>query len=325
MTDVLEVFSRGYGLTVGDSSDVIATIKDEVPEGLQKTYLTTELLNAVRITDLQIKATINTTKRSGKSANDNVVIEVFNLDESTRSFFKEGNHVLLQAGYLKGNGAKLSNLFTGMIVTSTTTKEAEDTVTKITCSATTFVRNNIRVSGFATVRDTYETVIQKLLDILIDRGVPLGNYDKESEGAGVLSKSLPNGFSFDGSIYETLARVCNDIDYRVYMSLGRVYVEPKLNPALIDSVILTDNNIKGTIRNKSDTSGKTASDKENKSGLVVNTFLNGEINPSKLLRLNTTRFSGDYKITSVSHMLDYEGSQWDTTIECVALEGEANV
>ncbi len=119
---------------------------------------------------------------------------------------------------------------------------------------------------------------------------------------------------------ETLSDICRDIHYYWYISLGKLYIHPKEVDALVANISVGESNVKGSIGVLDDKSSHGTFSKGAKpKGLKITTYLNGNITTNTTLNVNYGEHEGDYKITSVSHKLNFRGNSWDTVISCQRL------
>lgn len=319
MTESNTAFLRRYSLTVGNSKDVkdSITTKDDIQ---LTTDFTTEVIGSLNINSLKMKATIQAGKGSSSPSVGASFVELYNIDDKDLGFFIKDNTLLLKAGYESIHGTddtSLPLIYAGQISKVTTEKKGSDFVTKIVCGDSIFARNNLRVAGAVPKGTAYIDAIKILLDILKAKGVPVQNMDIYKDQADRLFSKLPNGYSFEGSLVASLNKLVAGINYRTYFHLGKLHIEPVEDPFFVDAVLLKATNIKDSIAPESSTSGKSSGDKDSKEGIVLNTFLNGEITLNKALLIqDIPKFTGKYKITALEHLLDTEGEKWDTKISC---------
>lgn len=315
-----EVFDRVYNLAIGrNSSAVEKTIPqllvragEGVPQLLAKnTYsdFNTEPNEAMIITDLRITANIVYTKE-GKTNKQNSTIEIYNLSKDHQAFIKTDDTVLLKAGYRNIDGDNPPLIFSGQVKTVRTERRGPDFVTKIVCSAITTPRKNIRFSKNPVRNETNEDVIKYLVNVAAANGLPTGFVFVPDR------VTYPSGMPLHGRLLPTLEEFCNRFNLACYVVLGRLYVEPKAvtSPAK-PKVIVTAENVKGSIGKEDDSSGTSASnDPKNISGIKFNTFLNGNITPAAFVEVTYGEYEGKYSVVGVGHKLDSEGKDWDTIV-----------
>ena len=144
-------------------------------------------------------------------------------------------------------------------------------------------------------------------------------------------------------ILDNLVEGCN---HRWFISSGDIYIQPKSGSGsgLINTLIVTEENIKGEVEYNEDVTNKTASESSTRTaGVKLTVNLNGNVNTASGLEISAKdsnsvlaqdtrtvgvtpneedystrsfqKFEGKYLIESVSHELSYEGGAWDTTVE----------
>ena len=114
-----------------------------------------------------------------------------------------------------------------------------------------------------------------------------------------------------------LAKVCEEIGYIFFISLGKIYVQPNTDllgsTAKMDFLTITPDMMKKPIMPDKSSAGKSDSEKD-KRGVLLHTLLDGRIKTGRIgINLDTDdSYKGEYKITKVRHILNYEGDAWDT-------------
>ncbi len=279
------------------------------------------------IVDKQLQAEIDNSKDSGSPA----TLRVYNLTDEQLNLVKENSNVILRAGYRsqisKDADGKLKReelplIYVGEIISAITEDNGTDKITEIICSEGRTPLRNIKISLSWPPGTTRQEIILSLLDICSVAGLPLGRFEGDTSGPperryGLLGRKLRNGYQVSGLLTEVLEQVAAFAEYRMYLSVGKMYWEPLYFEDPVEVVNLTSENIKGTINREEDGSTSLSGSQNNVVGISLRTFLNGNIGADKFLRLSNLRnpeFEGDYKITSVSHVLDYEGNAWETQV-----------
>lgn len=136
-----------------------------------------------------------------------------------------------------------------------------------------------------------------------------------------LDTPLLNGYNIEGNLFDELKQVCQRIDFSAYIVLGKLYVEPVHEPIGRGRVVINKDQVRGGIKKQASSVGKNLKDTEGKTGIIVETFLNGRITPAQALVVNYGESKGDYKITSVRHKLSFEGNDWMTICKCISVGG----
>lgn len=314
-----EAFDRVYSLTIGRNN---ALVEKTIPQLLvQPAAGVPQLLanpsysdfnskpnNALVITELRIKANVQYTKDSGTNK-QGTIIEIYNLtQDNQRRIFAEDT-VLLRAGYRSIDGDNPPLIFTGQVKSVSTTKVGQDTITKLICTAIDVPRKNIRFSKTPVRGETNEDVANYFASVAAANGIATGYVFVPD------IVTYPSGYAAGGNLFDAMAKFCENFNLRAYVVLNRLYIEPiAVSAPAVAKVIVNEVNVKGNIRAEDDSTGLTSSDPAKAAGISLNTFLNGNITPAKLLNVSFGDYRGDYTISSVSHVLDLEGKDWDTII-----------
>ncbi len=321
-----EVFLREYSLTVGRSAEIIKkTIPALIirpggieskpfgpagggftaPDGSYQDF-TVKSKGAITITELRITANI-TDSKVGKTAKQGAIIEIFNLIKFNQSLIRTDDTVLLRAGY-KIDGQGLPLIYAGQVISVTTTKKGQDTITKLICKASEVARKNIKISKVPSRGETAATIAQYFADIAASNGIPTGNVFVP------IPRPYPSGYSVAGNMFTAMEEFCSDNELRCYVTLGNLYIEPIDSIRAVTAIEVEAENIKGSIRPQDDSSGKASS--QAKQGIEFTLFLDGRITSATVVNIKFGDFRGDYKVLSVKYKLDLEGSAWDTIVSC---------
>lgn len=269
---------------------------------------------ALSITDLQIEAKVDYNLAPTGKGTQPAVIKVYNLTDTNVNFITAESTVILKAGYRKDQ--VLPIIYSGQVTKVSTEKVGPDYITTIVCGDGKNVLKNTTYSKTYLKTTTYEAVINDMLTQFADRGLPTNQFTLNQRTSRALSKALVK----EGSLSTSLTDVCNDIDYGWYITLGKLNVHPKEQDGLIESVDIIANNVKGVISLIDDKATvKTFSAAAKPQGIKLTTFLNGQITTNTTLNVKFGAFEGTYKITSVTHKLNFRGNIWDTEVECTRI------
>lgn len=278
-----------------------------VDESLQKLSYQDFLVRpteSIKITNLNIKAKV-TDSKTGKTNKDNTTIEIMNLTKAKQQFIQVDDTVLLKAGYK--NEGELPLIFAGQVVSVETIKVAQDDITRIRCKSAGVVRRNVKISKKPRRNETRQDIAEYLAGIAAKNGIPTGNLD-----VIIPDSTFKSGYGLVGNFFTVMEEWCDNFSMRSYISLGKLYIEPKDSVEFKDVVNVKEDNVKGSIRPLSSSVGKTAK----KKGIKFTTFLDGRITTSKKVRVRYGEYTGDYKIIQVVYDLDYEGKKWDSVVTC---------
>ena len=297
------------------------------------------------IDDLQITAEVNQSKEQGVPC----TVEVTNLDPSIVKRIRKGSLIVLRAGYRQASGnfiqtsvgegrEQLQDIMVAQVIRVTTNSSEVDKVTRIDCAEGITVKKNSRISKTFLPLTTREGVIRGLLDQLKGQGIPTGRFKlppTDSREYKILKAEYLTGYSCQGFLMDELEKICNACSLRVFMAIGKVYIEPSSytstsiiplpeNTLSSSEVIfvVTPDNVKGEvdeIDGDSDNTPNNSDGNKDKVGLALTTYLDGNISIDKVMRLENfvdenEDKNGEYRITSVTHNLDYRGDTWETTV-----------
>ena len=274
----------------------------------------TETTDALKISDLQIEASIKyNTAPSGKSVQP-AEIKIYNLTETAINFISGQSSVILKAGYRDDEAIPV--LYIGQVISVSTERLGEDIVTTLLCGDGVNVIKNSKYEKTYNKGGTYGAILSDLITQFSEKGIPKGDF---IEGERT-TKVTPRAVIASGLLAEALAEVCGAIDYVWYISLGKLYIQPKEIDGLKETVKIIEANVKGTIGVLDDKSSTTSFSKSDKpKGIKLTTFLNGNISTNTTLNVSFGKHAGDYKITSVAHTLNFRGDAWETVVECQRL------
>lgn len=271
--------------------------------------------NFLLIDDLQMTATIAFPKEGTSSKNPQQTIVVMNpSQESIHHIRRRSNVVLLNAGF--DDDVDLPMICATQIVKSSLEQKGIDTVLTLVCAEAYKVKRNIRISKSYSATMTYKEVIDDILNEFAGYGI-----SSVSQLEGLQDKQLGKSRVFNDSLTEALDDICNSINYRWNMACSVIYVEPRNKSIEKNQAIrvlsINQENLKGEIVEIQDTSNKNSSEsKDNGKGVKFKINLNGNLNKGDAVRITFGDYAGAYLITSVKHSLDFEGSAWDTEVEC---------
>jgi hypothetical protein len=336
-------YNRKYELTITRSTELFGqdalTVLNTVPTSPSTVLFeasedyTAVSLNSTIITDLQLEADIEGSNDTSGSDTRKATIKVYNLSSDTRTrICKKNNLVVLKAGY-ESYEDELPIIFSGQVESFTTEKVGEDIVTTFICKdgyiPVTTTRVDIRVPAGKTYRDVYLALAAEWNKAGVATGKIVTDYQMllSSPNADLtpnlvgISQTLPpqdiqllKGWSYRGPLRRAMDELGTQFNHTWEIINNRLYVHPKYYPNMIGVVELDDTQIISAKDAQNGTStGATTSEPI---GIVVETLLDGRIDESKRLRLTSGEKKGEYPIKSVKHTLNYEGANWNTTVEC---------
>ena len=312
------VFLRKYQLFVGDNKDTREKAIDPSITIRGTEDFTSITQGSIEITSVRLKAKISATKQSRSATSSPCTISLYNLSSDTKARIRQGFSVVLKAGY--ETDPELATIFAGEAVNVVTKREGADLITTIVCADSSFANNNLKAVGSLPPNTTAFDVINQMLGKLRSAGIPTASVPVPTqENATTLGAQIPDGYVYEGPIMDKLAEVAKAVNYRVYTSLGKVFVEPEDRPTLAAALNILPENIKGQVQPESYNNSTSDKDKAAKVGLSLTTFLDGRVTLTKFIQL--TQISADhvgtYQPTEVTHRLDTEGNTWDTDMTLV--------
>ena len=340
------VFGRRYSLVIGrlppEASETVAWSKQEVTVvsnsrlnptvGGTKSLLTSDYRKEqgafIRITDLDLKAEVAYMKStSDKGGTQNNIIEISNLSDQTKAKIREKDLIFLKAGYQQdvfeeADEDSLPLIFAGQIITKTTTRKNDGTtVTELICGDNRAPKITIKVSESWGPETLLSTVINDLLEVAAANGVPTGKvFGLNDIDSPIAQQLYTYGYSANGNLFNEIQKVCDSIDFLFYTALGKIYIEPRTGRSKGDRytfIRLNPERLKKPIEYISD--GSTPKGEDTREGVIIHIFLDGRISPEMLIQIYdlSEEFDGTYTIKAIKHSLEYEGSDWDTVIECM--------
>jgi hypothetical protein len=303
----------GYVKELDDKANVVLAGTGENTKTIDMQSLPTDK-NFLLLENFQMKASIHFPKEGSSQKNPQQTIEIINPSKETAAYIKTGNVVVLEAGYT--DDATLPLICATQIIRSTLQKKGDTTTLKLTCADAYKVKRKTRINRSFPAQFTYAQAVESITGDLATYGIA-SVLDIDS----LRDKQLGKARVFNDTIFEALTDLLQPVNYKWHMAAGQLYIEPK-DKKVEDSInvlIVTDDNIKNSVEDLQDTSKKDlAESKENGKGVRLTVNLNGNVSKSDGVRLNISdkEKQGQYLITDVKHTLDYEGSAWNTVIEC---------
>jgi hypothetical protein len=251
-------------------------------------------------TALRIKANINNTKK-GKTNKNQSTIEIYNLSPKSYDNLQIDDPLILRAGYESDKDIPV--IFIGEITKIDITKQGQDTITKLTCNSAKTSRRDKTFTKEPVPDETSKDVAKYFAD---ETGLPRGRL---RVGRRV---KYPDGYSNSGKLWPQMEEYLRSVDSRAYVDNGMLYIEPVTGVGSERGIKIKPEMVKDSIR---PLTNDTTSKPKSKPGLKIVTFLDGQFTTSKTVQVTEGRYKGSYKIVAVSHVMDFEGSQWDTVLE----------
>ncbi|ASU03365.1 hypothetical protein [Pseudoalteromonas phage J2-1] len=303
-------------------------------------------LRAREFRELRMIADVTSSAKAGGSKGSNTTIQLYNLSEDSLTTIEQKNaQVILEAGYysdFSGEEKTLPLLFTGQIREVKTLQSGEDRITVMECTAAQAVNDSVRVSKYFPESDsssefpalteltggsvsylgnTLGTVIEYLIGIYGDNGVPLGQYvgrASEEDRVDYVQLFSPddiplvNGYSVTGFLHQALDKVTAQCGYIWYIANGRLFIHPRGYTKSVEQFTLDNNLIKSI-------EGVKDNKKDKITGVTISTFLDARMSIDKRIEITEGKYEGVYKIIQATHNLDNELGAWDTVLTCQTL------
>lgn len=316
---------REYKIVIGRHESIIREIEQEgTGQGITEDFLT-QTIKALEITGLHVEIDIQATRKVKPGESAPAICKIYNLSSETRGKISVEDYIHIYGGY-RDTDAELPLLFAGRVLeVKSALNKSGDMITTILGSVAPAALTSITVKGTMEEDIYYRDAIRRILNIIAAYGIPVGDFDDYSENSFLVNNTrLPNGFTYDGKLADVLATLCEAVNYRVYMSVGKLYVRPREiiggTVAKYRKTVLTPDLLKGVAEPAKGTVGSSTQSKDKKIKATVTTFLNGAITPDKLVELRgyegyTNLTDGDYMVDDIKHKLQYEGEAWDTILE----------
>jgi hypothetical protein len=335
VVDILDFTSVSDFVTGG------ALIKNSQQEGYRD-YVSLPP-SGLKITDLHIDTTVELGANAKSSVSGATIkLRIYNLSKESQKKIKSEDSVILRAGYEDDD--ELPLMFAAQVVKAKTRREGANIVTTVTCGDSFTPRKNLRVSKTYARGTTKRVIIQDLLNQAADYGVPTGEFfvpsaDFESSllvstatvistvkynpakgiAAGRIDTGVESGYCVFGLLFEELAKICDNIDFRSYLLHGSLYVEPIEYRIKQTTVKITGESIIGSIREEDDGGTNLTGDSLKQRGITLKVPLNGRITTTSLIvvsDIEADELSGNYSVVSMKHTLNLEQGEWVTQLSC---------
>ncbi len=358
MTQLLD---RQYRLVIGLPPAITDVSPDDLLEGnvfkqgkvigsldpsISVDFRTETTLRAREFRELRLIADVTSSAKAGGSKGGNTIIQLYNLSEDSLATVEQENaQVILEAGYysdFEDEDKTLPLLFTGQTRQVKTIQSGEDRITVIECTAAQSVNDTVKISKYfegdgvstsdgannaatgstpSPSGNTLGTVIEYLIGIYGDNGVPLGQYvgrASEEDRVDYVQLFSPddiplvNGYSVTGFLHQALDKVTAQCGYIWYIANGRLFIHPRGYTKSVEQFTLDNNLIKSI-------EGVKDNKKDKITGVTISTFLDARMSIDKRIEITEGKYEGVYKIIQATHNLDNELGAWDTVLTCQTL------
>lgn len=339
---VVQVASRAVPVSADDNSvyslfTPIDYRRDDGRFRLEPVNETRE--RVITIEDLNMSATIAASGDTDGNNSTKSTIEITNLSPEHRNYVEQANNrVLLYAGY-EGTDTNDTNalplIFVGQVESGSTKKSGTDYVTTLQCADASTPMGSIRIAKSYPLAVSYAYVIEDLVEVWRQNGVAIGEINlnpsprrtvvpstEQSNTNGqdgpitttatVLDPNttfLRRGLNFTGYLYEAMNTVLGSIGFIWFIVNNTLYIRARGYRPLYATYDIRSDEIYSFHR-KVEAGSKSGTEQDTNKWLLE-IPLDGRLDKAASVRVRGV----EYAIDSVSHRLDYEGSEWKTTLE----------
>lgn len=247
------------------------------------------------ITGLDVSFSVDRTLRREPNR---AAIRVWNLARSTRDELSrvDSARVLLEAGYESGTAV----IFDGELQRITSKKSGEDWLTEIESGDGARSIRAARVSVSSRSNQLLRTSLEQCANAL---GVGIGNAAEAFVRANSSSR-IRQGSVLSGQAEDVLTRLCDSVQLEWSVQGGVLQVLPARRALTSEAVRLTAST--GLVGSPSvDSHGK----------LQAEALLIPQLEPGRLVSVESTHVQGTWRITRASYTGDLSGSAWGVAIE----------
>lgn len=260
----------------------------------------------------------NISLKSGSKLNE-LDLKIYNLSAETLSIFDTVDATItLEVGF---GDNPLVTCFKGDKISCQTKRDGTELITTLLASDGAITVREGRVQVATPEKSTVEDVIRKL----ISTGMPeikTVNIDKE---APTLTKTYNRGYSATGGAKEQLDAICsaNNLKWHIVQN-SVINVYPITGHIGRKAFLITPTMIKNTPEKSTEEVRELKKDLNvpKKQGIGLTLQLNPLIVAGGLIKIvDTFNSDGVYVVDKVTHLGSYEGSTWDTKLECTNYVG----
>ena len=222
----------------------------------------------------------------------------------------------MDAGY--ETDPELPRIASAEIITKTTDKSGDQNVVSLVLGNMFSQRRELKIALSYPAETSVPDALEDLLDRIKDTmGVSVASIsykhiEKDTETAKL---KLKTGYSSYGYLLDTLKEFLDYIGWHFYFVNQVLYIEPKDFPPTYNLYDIDSSSIIGRPVEMS-TSLQGTGSVNGQSGWIFNLFLDGRITVSDRILSTIEGYEGEYTITSLKHVMDYEGSKWITQVVC---------
>ena len=327
------VFGHKYELYIGDSSKLID--KHTTPSAYttdnaliypiaSKTVATptggedyrtvgSSFIKIANPVQMVAKITYSEAKTSGTTP-QTATISLYNLSPKTLEQIKTDSIVVLNVGYEFVDGkmdTPLSLAFSGTVDHISTQQSGAEAITTLLCTEGGSAIKSIRFTNSYPEGRTYAFILEQMIKVFADNGIPLGGFSKTDRTSVVVQEQSV----FSGKLSKSLTDLCASINYVWYVSRGRLYIQPKDLPRRVDFLEVNPDNIIERIQPIKNKIGMATTDPTSSiKGIKFSTFFNGEVGLESYVRIAEGDFAGQYGVKKLDLHLNWADGPWTMTI-----------
>ncbi len=319
-------FNRVYELIVSrppsiNSNPTLITPDAETEQVVDKEGdYRTEDLEAITITDLNLRGSVSSGKSKGSTSPFSATIT--GLTSNSLAYFEKNSVVILRAGY---DNTNVSVLFAGQILTKEVDYSQETSTLSFTASEGYTPSNSVKVTKTFPANTTYQNILQFLIDTYGNNGIPVGRGLSELSSLtgkglsrGVDEITLVDGYTIEPMYLDSaLDKVCRETGFTWYLNKSKLYVEPEdYVPTTVESFVLSPNQVLSVSEIIPSNNNNSKDTQEANSGFRIKLLLDGRIDVGDYIEIDIEGIiNGSFKVVNIVHNLEFEGESWFTTIE----------
>ncbi|EPR6388085.1 phage protein [Providencia stuartii] len=224
------------------------------------------------------------------------VIRIYNLNASHRNLLtsKEFNRASLSVGY-----EELRQIYAGDIVEANTIRDGEDFITELICGDGFKAYTSSMVNKTLSAGKSDAEILRENTQAM---GVETGVIDLPKD------RQLPRGKVMFGDPRELLHKIAKNNNAQWSIQDGQMTVLPK-------DKVLADN--EGFVLSQE--TGLIGSPEKTDKGLQLTCLCNPALRIGGFVRVQSimNEYSGDFKITELSHAGDFMNDQWYSQMTCI--------
>lgn len=287
---------RVYQLTIGDANSGQGFIIDS---------------------SLQVRFDISKTSDNKRKKNS-AVIEVYNLSKEHIDMLDATEFVYCKfaAGYAEEGPIVVVE---GNVVECTTIKRGTDYVTQMTMGEGYAALNHSKISNVVGPGKTIEDALSDVLKQM--PGVAKGSFTGNN-----IKNRIVYGMPLHGTPYQMLAKICeaNRLEFQVSGGVlnvsdenGLLTKNQTLAPIVNEQTGLIDVPFVTTAEG-----GKLPKDKRRRRGVQFKALLNANYSPGFIVKLESERITGFYRINTARYSGDFRGGDWYVDCFCSDIHAE---